>query len=69
MAEIGAITKDEIRKRESMPALTAEQKRELDPPAPSVPAPGEQLSLVAGAGAPAAVNGNGNGAMPATIRS
>jgi HK97 family phage portal protein len=69
MAEIGAITKDEIRKRESMPALTAEQKRELDPPAPSVPAAGEQLSLVAGAGAPAAVNGNGNGAMPATIRS
>jgi hypothetical protein len=59
-----AITPDEIRKRENMPALTAAQKRELKPPAPAPPAPGG-LGLVAGADAPV-VNGNGNGAMPAT---
>jgi HK97 family phage portal protein len=63
---VKAITPDEIRKRENMPALTEAQKRELNPPAPVV---GEQLSLVAGAGALTAVNGNGNGAMPATTRS
>jgi hypothetical protein len=64
MSEVGAITKDEIRKRENMPALTEAQKRELKPPAPAPPAPGG-LGLVAGADAPV-VNGNGNGAMPAT---
>jgi HK97 family phage portal protein len=60
---VKAITPDEIRKRENMPALTEAQKRELNPPAPVV---GEQLSLAAGADALTAVNGNGNGAMPAT---
>jgi HK97 family phage portal protein len=64
MSEVGAITQDEIRKRENMPALTEAQKRELNPPAPAPPAPGG-LGLVAGADAPV-VNGNGNGAMPAT---
>jgi hypothetical protein len=64
MSGVGAITPDEIRKRENMPALTEAQKRELKPPAPAPPAPGG-LGLVAGADAPV-VNGNGNGAMPAT---
>jgi HK97 family phage portal protein len=63
---VKAITPDEIRKRENMPALTEAQKRELNPSAPVV---GEQLSLNAGADALTAVNGNGNGAMPATTRS
>lgn len=68
LAEVKAITPDEIRKRENMPALTAAQKAELNPPAPEPPAPGEQLLL----GAPITSNGsngNGNGAMPATTRS
>jgi HK97 family phage portal protein len=59
-----AMLPDEVRKRENMPALTAAQKRELNPPTPAPPAPGG-LGLVAGADAPV-VNGNGNGAMPAT---
>jgi HK97 family phage portal protein len=63
---VKAITPDEIRKRENMPALTEAQKRELNPSASVV---GEQLSLNAGADALTAVNGNGNGAMPATTRS
>jgi hypothetical protein len=70
---VKAITPDEIRKRENMPALTAAQKNELNPKpavaAPAVVGPGGQQSTDAGADAPTAVNGNGNGAMPATIRS
>jgi HK97 family phage portal protein len=66
---MGAMTADEVRKRENMPALTAAQKRELEPPKPP-PAPGAPAGLPAVNGnGNGAANGNGNGAMPAITRS
>lgn len=61
MHEIGALTADEIRAKENMPALTEAQKKDLSPPAPAAPpiAPQNgQLNLEA---AMAAANSNGNG--------
>jgi hypothetical protein len=56
LVEIKAMLPEEVRKKENLPPLTAEQKRELKP-TPPAPAPdGAQLPA-----AVAAINGNGNG--------
>lgn len=75
LVNMKAMLPDEVRKKENLPALTAAQKRELNPPAPParpvLPAGSDEEvdgSAPIGAAA-AAVNGNGNGAMPAINRS
>lgn len=47
LSDVKAITADEIRKRENMPALTAEQKRELNP-APAVQPQSDQSPMQPG---------------------
>jgi HK97 family phage portal protein len=57
LVEIKAMLPEEVRKKENLPPLTAEQKRELKP-TPPTPAPPDGAQLPA---AVAAINGNGNG--------
>jgi HK97 family phage portal protein len=64
LVNMKAMLPEEVRSKENLPPLTAAQKAELKPPAPVVPAVGDQqqldLQTVNGATG-AAVNGNGNG--------
>ena len=56
MTAIGALHPDEVRAKENLPPLTPSQKKDLAPPAPPMPAVGEQVQL-----ALPTANTNGNG--------
>ncbi len=58
MTAIKALHPDEVRAKENLPPLTAAQKKDLAPPAPPMPAVGDQQTLQL---APPTANTNGNG--------
>jgi HK97 family phage portal protein len=58
MTAIKALHPDEVRAKENLPPLTPSQKKDLAPPAPPMPEPGDQQQVQS---APPTANVNGNG--------